>query len=109
MAKATQVQRRSSRLGTLLIGAAVGYMLADWMARNDVKWNDVGQRLMPATPSDGPTLTGRIAIAREAARRAMAERRGALEDEAGRALAGADDPRKTHHEQIGARGAEPAI
>lgn len=91
MAAATRDPRRSSRLGLLLIGAAAGYALAQWMDRNAVTWNDIGQRLMPAPATDGGSgVAGRIAFARDEARRAMAERRRVLEAEAGRALAPAD-------------------
>lgn len=94
MADASPPIRRSSRLGTLLVGAAAGYALATWMQRNGVGWRDLPQRLLPPPPPGAPAaargshaLAGRLSLARDAALRAMVERRAELEREAGRALA----------------------
>lgn len=108
MADPTPIPRRTNRLGALLIGAAAGYALAQWMSRNNVSWNQIGQRLMPAAAPDQPLLAGRLAFARDEARRAMAERRRELEAQAGRALAPAAAG-KAGEDRNGAASGQPPL
>lgn len=103
MAAATRDPRRSSRLGLLLIGAAAGYALAQWMDRNAITWNDLGRQLMSPPRTEGASgVAGRIAFARDEARRAMAERRRALEAQAGRALVPPDEGGTRRRSEAGA-------
>jgi len=111
--------RRPSAVGMLLIGAAAGYALATWMDRHGVTWRELPSRLLPpprpqpaagTAPGDAAAAgpPGRLALARDAARRAMTERRRALEAEAGRAL-GAPADRAAPERRNGAGGGEPVV
>lgn len=112
--------RRPSAVGMLLIGAAAGYALATWMAREGVTWRELPARLLPpprplpaadTAPGAGASGAphGRLAVAREAARRAMLARRRALEAEAGRALGAPADRAAPARRNGAGGGSEPVV